>query len=288
MLEIILACAPTVAADTMQWVIKLESNNDPLAININGPDGVVRLPRKPADAREAVALVSPYLDKPGYSVDIGLAQVNSRNFPRYRLTVEDAFDPCTNVSTGAAILTEAYSAAVMVYGSTPYALLAALSKYNTGSLTAGFKSGYVARYVAAWGTSPHVAASSRASSAATADTQISMDPDADFSHAKKADAHGSPDAVPVQQPSLTAQQEAKMADTQMHFPEEDHLPVVSGDPADFGRAGVHVELDEDEAADMGVTPETGLSFAAAWDSNSDNENSVPSLPVARVEATHGE
>ena len=192
---------------------------------------------------------------------------------------------------GAAILTDAYAAAVKVHGNTPYALLAALSKYNTGSLTAGFASGYVARYASAWGKPTLAIARGVTPAAATSDTQISLQQSADFSHARSAAVDVSTGAIRAAQPPSTPELDAKMADTQIELSQEDALPVVSGNPADFGRAGVQVELDEDEAVDMGVTPETGLSYAAAWDSNFDNENSVPSLPAERAEraeAKHGQ
>jgi type IV secretion system protein VirB1 len=60
----------------------------------------------------------------GESVDLGLAQINSKNLPALGLTVEQVFDPCTNVAAGASILAMGYQRAGSLGG--------ALSMYNTG------------------------------------------------------------------------------------------------------------------------------------------------------------
>ena len=57
-------------------------------------------------------------------------QINRGNFAWLGLTVDAAFDPCRSIAAGAAVLTQ-------------------ISRYNTGSPTAGFRNGYVARVLAA-------------------------------------------------------------------------------------------------------------------------------------------
>jgi type IV secretion system protein VirB1 len=62
------------------------------------------------------------------------------------LTWETIFDPCTNVAALGRVLTANYIAAKA--GRDPQtALRVALSMYNTGSQTRGFRNGYVAKVV---------------------------------------------------------------------------------------------------------------------------------------------
>jgi type IV secretion system protein VirB1 len=62
------------------------------------------------------------------------------------LTWETVFDPCTNVAALGQVLTANYNAAKA--GRDPQtALRVALSMYNTGSQTRGFRNGYVAKVV---------------------------------------------------------------------------------------------------------------------------------------------
>lgn len=82
----------------------------------------------------------------GYSVDLGLGQINSRNMRWLGLTWDTVFDPCTNIAALGAVLTSNYRSAKS--GRDPQtALRVALSMYNTGSQTRGFRNGYVAKVV---------------------------------------------------------------------------------------------------------------------------------------------
>ena len=138
----LLACAMNVAPATLEAVIRVESGGDPLSLNVNrlaGPQ-----PRS-ATVAEAVALAQGYIAQ-GYSVDLGLMQVNSRNLDALGYTIEQVLDPCTNIRGGAAILTADYAEAARSKGEGQGALQAALSAYNTGSFYHGFANGYVARY----------------------------------------------------------------------------------------------------------------------------------------------
>ena len=284
MIDIITACAPTVAPETMQWVIRMESNRDPLAININTPDGPMQPPRRPKDAQDAAEILKPYLAMPGYSADVGLMQISSTNFKKFGLTVEQAFDPCVNLTTGAKLLTDAYSAAVKTFGPTPYAFLAALSRYNTGNLQSGFSNGYVARYTRVWGLQANGDHSTPAAAAARKeDTHIPIPDSEDISHAKTQESAGFVDSAIEPTNMTTTVQEPKMANTRIDIPNGDDAGATSGTPivtdqlADVHTPGVQVEVDEEQIAERGLVPETGLSFAAAWDSNVDTETSVPSL-----------
>lgn len=57
------------------------------------------------------------------SIDVGLMQINSKNFKWLGLTMRDALDPCKSIRAGAE-------------------LLASFSRYNTGSPTRGIANGY--------------------------------------------------------------------------------------------------------------------------------------------------
>ena len=139
----LLACAANVHPATMAAVVRVESGGNPLALNVNrwrGPQ-----PR-PATAAEAAAEARRFIAA-GFTVDMGAAQVNDRNLAALGYTVEQMFDPCTNIAAGGRILSDGYTRAVAAHGEGQPALLAALSAYNTGSLTRGFGNGYVARYL---------------------------------------------------------------------------------------------------------------------------------------------
>ncbi|MGH7690699.1 MAG: hypothetical protein ACREN3_13915, partial [Gemmatimonadaceae bacterium] len=73
-------------------------------------------------------------------------QVNSANLPALGITVGQVLDPCANLRAGGTILTADYAAAVQRWGEGQGALQHALSAYNAGNFTRGFRNGYVARY----------------------------------------------------------------------------------------------------------------------------------------------
>ena len=119
------ACAPSVAPGTLAAVAQTESHLDPLAIH----DNTEGRSYQPGDTARAIGLAHRLIAE-RHSVDLGLMQINSGNSRWLGLTVEDAFDPCRSIAAGAAVLT-------------------AYSRYNTGSPTAGFRNGYVARVLVA-------------------------------------------------------------------------------------------------------------------------------------------
>ena len=129
----------------MMAIVKVESGGNPLAINVNG---LRRLARQPRSKKEALAWSEWLIDR-GYSIDMGLTQVNSANLGRLRANIQAMFDPCANLAAGASILTSEYANASRLMGSGQDALRAALSAYNTGNHRAGIANGYVARVSAA-------------------------------------------------------------------------------------------------------------------------------------------
>ena len=138
----LLACALNVSPVTLEAVARVESGGNFLALNVNRLQGPQ--PR-PAGVADAVRIAASYTAR-GFSVDLGLMQVNSRNLPALGYTVEQVLDPCTNVAAGGRILTANYADAARRMGEGQPALQAALSAYNTGSFSAGFRNGYVAKY----------------------------------------------------------------------------------------------------------------------------------------------
>lgn len=132
-------CAPTVAPETLYAVIATESQGNPFAIGINGGK---RLERQPRNRGEAVATARMLLSQ-GANIDLGLGQINSTNLSWLQLSVEDAFEPCANIRAAAKVLSSNYKAALAAGHEAP--LGAALSAYNTGSMTKGYRNGYVAK-----------------------------------------------------------------------------------------------------------------------------------------------
>ena len=119
MIELLLACAPAVDPVTMSAIVKQESAGHPWSINDNNGKKSYRMKTKQEAVLKATELIST-----GHSIDMGLAQINSKNLRWLGLSVAQVFNPCTNVSAGAKVLTQVYQKT----GS----LQAALSMYNTG------------------------------------------------------------------------------------------------------------------------------------------------------------
>ena len=146
------SCAANVPASTLEAIARTESALYPYALSINRPHqlarrqgrnrGTITLERQPASLEEAVAWTHWLLAR-GVTVSIGLLQVNSEHAALLHLTPEQLFDPCTNLRSGAALLSTTYAATARIHGEGFAALDSALSYYNTGSPTAGLANGYV-------------------------------------------------------------------------------------------------------------------------------------------------
>lgn len=119
MLELLMMCAPAVDPITMAAVIKQESGGRPWVIYNNTTKKSAAFDSKGTAVAAAVAAIDH-----GDSIDMGLAQINSRNLPALGLSVDQVFDPCTNIAAGAAILAAGFQRTGSLTG--------ALSTYNTG------------------------------------------------------------------------------------------------------------------------------------------------------------
>jgi len=145
--QLISSCAVGVNPRTMTALVHVESGGDSLALH----DNTWRTSYKPPNSATAVAWARELMGF-GHSVDLGLSQINSANLPSLGLSVEDVFDPCTNLQAGATILSADYREAVARFGPGQIALRHALGAYNTGSLYAG--QGYVNQILVAAGLPP--------------------------------------------------------------------------------------------------------------------------------------
>lgn len=131
MIELLLACAPLIDPVTMGSIIKQESGGVPFVINDNTGKKVYKFNNKQDAVLKATELISV-----GNSIDLGLAQINSKNLARLGLSVEQVLDPCKNISAGAKILRENYEKT--------NSLPAALSMYNTGKSNSSIGQKYAA------------------------------------------------------------------------------------------------------------------------------------------------
>jgi type IV secretion system protein VirB1 len=146
------SCAAKVPVSTLEAIARTESALYPYALSINRPHqlarrqgwnrGTISLGRQPTSLEEAVAWTKWLLAR-GITVSIGLLQVNSEHAALLHLAPEQLFDPCTNLRSGAAILSATYAATARIQGEGFAALDSALSYYNTGSPSAGVTNGYV-------------------------------------------------------------------------------------------------------------------------------------------------
>lgn len=142
-------CAPQVHPMTLAAIVRQESAGNPLAIGVNAQHAsnaerveLTRLSRSARSAQEAAQLARRLLGA-GYSLDLGLAQINSANLQRLGLDLRSAFEPCANLAAAAKLLEADYRRAHSIESDPSRALLATLSAYNTGSFTRGLQNGYV-------------------------------------------------------------------------------------------------------------------------------------------------
>ncbi|NCT81641.1 MAG: lytic transglycosylase domain-containing protein [Comamonadaceae bacterium] len=139
-----LACAPAVHIDTAHALVKVESSFNPWAI------GVVRgeLQRQPRSRSEALATAEA-LHAAGWNFSVGLGQINVRNFARLGLTLQSAFEPCSNLTAMQVVLTDCFERSRSAGQRHQQALRQALSCYYSGDFSTGFQHGYVQRVVQA-------------------------------------------------------------------------------------------------------------------------------------------
>ena len=133
-------CAPRVAVETLASVARTESRFEAFAIH----DNVSGRTFKPASRDDAIAIATELVVGDQHSVDLGIMQINSANFPRLALTITDAFDPCRSMAAAERVLVAGYVAPASGTDQQP-ALNQTLSRYNTGDPARGLTNGYVQR-----------------------------------------------------------------------------------------------------------------------------------------------
>ena len=135
-------CAGGIATEALVPQLRVESQFNELAIGINHGPKV-----QAATLDEATAIATRYI-RAGYSVDLGLAQINSHNLARLNITVAQAFDACTSLRAAETVLTQNYALASQSFSGLE-AISRTWSYYNTGSPTRGLNNGYVVKVWAA-------------------------------------------------------------------------------------------------------------------------------------------
>jgi type IV secretion system protein VirB1 len=132
-------CAPEVPRALIQAISRVESANNPFAIEVIGR----ALVRQPTNKIEAVATARA-LEQKGLNYSLGQMQINRVNLVKYNISFDDAFDECTNKRLGSIILSECfYRARSRGYGS--QSLNKALSCYNSGRFDTPVTEGYVSK-----------------------------------------------------------------------------------------------------------------------------------------------
>jgi type IV secretion system protein VirB1 len=135
-------CAPASEPVTLAAIARVESGFDDLAIGVNGPRPISLHPKDQGEA----GLAAGSLIAHGANIDLGLAQINSKNLRWLGLSPSALFDPCTNLAAAAAVLS---AGARLARRPGEAALDASLSYYNTGHPSRGLANGYVAKVRAA-------------------------------------------------------------------------------------------------------------------------------------------
>lgn len=137
-------CAPQVHPATAAALVAVESARKPNAIGVVGG----ALHRQPATRKEAIATARA-LEAGRWNFSVGLGQINRRNFARLGLTLDSAFDPCTNLTAMQAVLGECFDRAGSTARIEAARLRDALSCYYSGNFSTGHLHGYVRKVVLA-------------------------------------------------------------------------------------------------------------------------------------------
>lgn len=130
-------CAPAIEMPIAHAIVKRESNYKAFAIGVNYGGKPIAQPK---NYNEAVTKAK-YLIQKGFNIDLGLAQINSKNLNWLNLRVEDAFNPCANLKAMQTVYLDCFKRAGE--GGLGTRMQRAFSCYNTGNFNKGFKNGYV-------------------------------------------------------------------------------------------------------------------------------------------------
>ena len=116
--HLVKSCAPHVAASTALAIARTESALHPYAVSLNYPHqearrrgfskGYLEISRQPRSKAQAQRWTAWMLAH-GYTVSIGLMQINTEQANRLGLAILDLFDPCTNLYASSRILRKVYT-----------------------------------------------------------------------------------------------------------------------------------------------------------------------------------
>lgn len=119
---------PAIGSRIADALVIYESGGHPWSIGVNTtPHQSYTFATKEEAVAKATALLAA-----GYNLDLGLHQLNSQHLHGW-LTVEAAFDPCTNVNQGGIVWADDYSTCVASYGPGSQCVEFATRAYNSGS-----------------------------------------------------------------------------------------------------------------------------------------------------------
>lgn len=138
MLELALVqqCSPHIDPVVAQAIVKTESSFRPYAIGVNKGTRI----SQPKNYSQAVVSARNLINSGG-NIDLGLAQINSKNLNWLKLPIEQAFDPCSNLRAMQMVYNHCYERAGNSGLGTR--MQRAFSCYNTGNMKRGFSNGYV-------------------------------------------------------------------------------------------------------------------------------------------------
>lgn len=130
-------CATSVDYPVAHAIVQQESNFNPYAINVNRAAQI----KAPRSYNEAVSAAKKLIAS-GYNIDMGLGQINRSNLKWLNLSVEQVFDPCTNLKAMQTVYLNCYNTQAVNDGLGDR-MQRAFSCYNTGNSQRGFFNGYV-------------------------------------------------------------------------------------------------------------------------------------------------
>jgi len=138
-------CAPSIAPETVGYLVSHESRNHRYAIHVNGAPWS-KQPK--AETFEQAKAIVEELTEQGASFDTGYGQIWSGNLKGLGVTAVDMLEPCKNLAALERILSDCYRVATTTHEDAQIALRHALSCYNTGDQRSGFANGYVGKILA--------------------------------------------------------------------------------------------------------------------------------------------
>jgi type IV secretion system protein VirB1 len=131
-------CASGEPETVLTSIARTESRLRPYVIHVNAPHVGIYDPTSREDADTLVRRLTAL----GWNFDVGLTQVNSRNFHALGVTAEDMLDPCKNLTAAARVLEAGYRQALHASLPGRSILETAYSYYNSGKADRGFGNGY--------------------------------------------------------------------------------------------------------------------------------------------------